>query len=120
MSHSDFIHLRVHSCYSLLEGAIKIEDLVNRTKDFNMPAVAITDTGNLFGALEFSKACINEGIQPIIGTQLDVSPFQFTFSIFNFMANVSFTHSSMCMCRIHLSFSIYLWHAMTVYIYIFL
>ena len=78
MSHSDFIHLRVHSCYSLLEGAIKIEDLVNRTKDFNMPAVAITDTGNLFGALEFSKACINEGIQPIIGTQLDVSPFQFT------------------------------------------
>jgi DNA polymerase III subunit alpha len=76
MSHADFVHLRVHSGYSLLEGALKVKDLVKRTKDLNMPAVAITDTGNLFGALEFSKTCAGEGIQPIIGAQLDVTPFR--------------------------------------------
>jgi DNA polymerase-3 subunit alpha len=76
MSHADFIHLRNHSGYSLLEGALKVKDLVNRTKELGMPAVAITDTGNLFGALEFSETCINEGIQPIIGTQLDVTSFK--------------------------------------------
>ena len=72
MSHADFIHLRNHSGYSLLEGALKVKDLVQRTKDHDMPAVAITDTGNLFGALEFSSACMINGIQPIIGTQLEV------------------------------------------------
>ena len=76
MSHSDFVHLRVHSSYSLLEGALKIDELVNRSKDLQMPAVAITDTGNLFGALEFSKTCINEGIKPILGVQLDVADFK--------------------------------------------
>jgi DNA polymerase-3 subunit alpha len=75
MVKADFVHLRVHSSYSLLEGALKIDDLVKRTKEFSMPAVAITDTGNLFGALEFSKSCVEAGIQPIIGTQLDVLPF---------------------------------------------
>ena len=76
MSHAEFIHLRNHSGYSLLEGALKVKDLVKRTKDLGMPAVAITDTGNLFGALEFSSACSSNGIQPIIGTQLEVTPFQ--------------------------------------------
>ena len=76
MSHADFIHLRVHSSYSLLEGALKIKDLVARSKELGMPALAITDTGNLFGALEFSSECLNAGIQPIIGTQLDVTAFQ--------------------------------------------
>jgi DNA polymerase-3 subunit alpha len=76
MLHADFIHLRNHSGYSLLEGALKVKDLVGRTKELGMPAVAITDTGNLFGALEFSEACVNGGIQPIIGTQLDVTPFK--------------------------------------------
>jgi len=59
-----------------LEGALKIDELVNRSKDLQMPAVAITDTGNLFGALEFSKTCINEGIKPILGVQLDVADFK--------------------------------------------
>mgnify|MGYP006435351721 CR=1 FL=1 len=76
MSHADFVHLRVHSGYSLLEGALKVKDLVKRTKSLDMPAVAITDTGNLFGALEFSNTCAAEGIQPIIGAQLDVTPYR--------------------------------------------
>ena len=77
MSFSDFVHLRVHSGYSLLEGALKINELVKLAKDDKMPAIAITDTGNLFGALEFSKQCAIEGVQPIIGVQLDVTPLIF-------------------------------------------
>ncbi len=65
-----FIHLRVHSAYSLAEGAIKLKDLVPLSKALGMPAVAVTDTGNLFGALEFSVTAMKEGIQPIIGCQL--------------------------------------------------
>ena len=83
MSHSKFVHLRVHSSYSLLEGALKIEDLVKRTKDLQMPAVAVTDTGNLFGALEFSEACIREGVKPILGVQLDVEYFDEKESYFD-------------------------------------
>jgi len=74
MSFSDFVHLRVHSGYSLLEGALKIDELVKLAKNDKMPALAITDTGNLFGALEFSKKCAIEGVQPIIGVQMDVTP----------------------------------------------
>jgi len=87
MSHADFIHLRVHSGYSLLEGALKVKDLVQRTKDLAMPAVAITDTGNLFGALEFSQTCAGEGIQPIIGAQLDVTPFRLSGDDENRLSN---------------------------------
>ena len=67
---AQFIHLRVHSAYSLAEGAIKLKDLVPLTKRLGMPAVAVTDTGNLFGALEFSIAAAKEGVQPIVGIQL--------------------------------------------------
>ncbi len=70
MAHADFVHLRVHSAYSLSEGAIRIKDLVSLCQDMRMPAVAITDTNNLFGALEFSAAAKDAGIQPIIGCQL--------------------------------------------------
>src|ERR1700689_1578595 len=70
MPHADFVHLRAHSAYSLSEGAIKAEKLPALAREARMPAVAITDTGNLFGALEFSQACIAKGIQPIIGCQL--------------------------------------------------
>jgi DNA polymerase-3 subunit alpha len=70
MSHADFIHLRVHSAYSLSEGAIKIKALVELAKQHAMPAVALADTGNLFGALEFAQAAEAAGIQPIIGCQL--------------------------------------------------
>src|SRR5579863_4668507 len=67
---ADFIHLRVHTAYSLSAGAIKIKELVGLCKKNSMPAVAITDAGNLFGALEFATACAGEGIQPIIGCEI--------------------------------------------------
>ncbi|HVC62563.1 MAG TPA: DNA polymerase III subunit alpha [Acetobacteraceae bacterium] len=70
MPHADFVHLRAHSAYSLSEGAIKAEKLPALAREARMPAVAITDTGNLFGALEFSQACAAKGIQPIIGCQI--------------------------------------------------
>ncbi len=70
MPHADFVHLHVHSAYSLSEGAIKADKLPALAREDGMPAVAITDTGNLFGALEFSQACVGKGIQPIIGCQL--------------------------------------------------
>ena len=67
-----FIHLRTQSSYSLSESAIKIEKLVNLTKESNMPAVALTDNNNLFGALEFSLKCKSSGIQPIIGSSINL------------------------------------------------
>ena len=70
MPHADFVHLHVHSAYSLSEGAIKADKLPALAREDAMPAVAITDTGNLFGALEFSQACVAKGIQPIVGCQL--------------------------------------------------
>ncbi len=72
MPHADFVHLRVHSAYSLSEGAIPIKELVRLSVDKNMPAVAITDTNNLFGALEFAAAA-KAGVQPIIGCQLSIT-----------------------------------------------
>ena len=70
MPHADFVHLRVHTAYSLSEGAIKIPELAGLCARERMPAVAITDTGNLFGVLEFSTACAEEGVQPIVGCQI--------------------------------------------------
>ncbi|MBN8888800.1 MAG: PHP domain-containing protein, partial [Rhodospirillales bacterium] len=70
MAHADFVHLRVHSSYSLSEGAIKADKIAALARDAGMPAVAIADTGNLFGALEFSQACVAKGVQPIIGCQV--------------------------------------------------
>ncbi|MDN3567716.1 DNA polymerase III subunit alpha [Paeniroseomonas aquatica] len=68
-----FIHLHVHSSYSLSEGAIKADKLATLAKDAKMPAVALTDTANLFGALEFAQGCAGKGIQPIMGCQLWLS-----------------------------------------------
>ena len=68
-----FVHLRVHSAYSLSEGAIKPEKIAALARDAGMPAVAITDTANLFGALEFSQYCTGKGVQPIIGCQVTLS-----------------------------------------------
>ena len=67
MSHADFVHLRVHTTFSLSEGALKIDDLVGLCRDNRMPAVAITDTANLFGAMQFSDACCKGGVQPTRG-----------------------------------------------------
>jgi len=67
---ADFVHLRTHSAYSLSAGAIKVKELVRLCRAEAMPAVAITDSGNLFGALEFATACIEAGVQPIIGLEI--------------------------------------------------
>ena len=69
-----FVHLHVHSEYSLLDGACRIRDLVGTCKALGMPAVAITDHGNLFGAIEFYRAAVEAGIKPIIGSELYVAP----------------------------------------------
>ncbi|MGQ0486513.1 MAG: DNA polymerase III subunit alpha [Hyphomicrobiales bacterium] len=67
-----FIHLRTHSAYSLSEGALPVKQMAVLAKEAGMPALAITDTGNLFGALEFSEAVAEKGVQPIIGCTLKV------------------------------------------------
>ena len=72
MEKCNFIHLRTKSSYSLSQGAIKIDKLVHLTKSHNMPAVALTDDNNMFGALEFSMECFNQGIQPIIGSCINL------------------------------------------------
>ncbi len=74
MSQSAFVHLHLHSQYSLLDGAIRLDDLVKRAKDYQMPAVAITDHGAMFGAMEFYIACQKEGVKPIIGAEVYVAP----------------------------------------------
>ncbi len=68
-----FVHLKVHSAYSLLEGALTIPKLVALARADRMPALALTDTNNLFGALEFSAGLAEAGIQPIIGCTLSLS-----------------------------------------------
>jgi DNA polymerase III subunit alpha len=67
---ADFVHLRVHTAYSLSAGAIPIKELVAMCQTARMPAVAVTDTGNLFGALEVAMTCAAAGIQPIIGCEI--------------------------------------------------
>ncbi|MFC4166542.1 DNA polymerase III subunit alpha [Teichococcus aestuarii] len=68
-----FVHLHTHSAYSLAEGAIKAEKLAELARADGQPAVALTDTANMFGALEFAKACAGKGVQPIMGCQLWLS-----------------------------------------------
>ncbi|MGR3549946.1 DNA polymerase III subunit alpha [Pseudooceanicola sp.] len=68
-----FIHLRVHTEYSLLEGAVRLKKLPGLCKAAGMPAVAVTDSNNMFAALEFSVTAAGEGVQPIIGCQVDVT-----------------------------------------------
>src|SRR6056297_3141956 len=68
-----FIHLRVHTEYSLLEGAVRLKSLPGLCAGAGMPAVAVTDTNNMFAALEFSVAASGAGVQPIVGCQVSVS-----------------------------------------------
>lgn len=74
MHHSDYVPLHLHTEYSLLDGSIKIDELVEQAASFKMPAIAITDHGNLFGAIEFYKKVSKSGIKPIIGCEVYVAP----------------------------------------------
>ncbi|HPE45832.1 MAG TPA: PHP domain-containing protein, partial [Deltaproteobacteria bacterium] len=69
-----FVHLHCHTQYSLLDGAIRIDDLVRATVEFSQEAVAITDHGVMYGAVEFYDKAIKAGIKPIIGSEVYVAP----------------------------------------------
>ena len=69
MHHTDFVHLHLHTYYSLLDGACPISKLAERVHELKMPAVAMTDHGNLFGAIEFYQTMSKKGIKPIIGCE---------------------------------------------------
>jgi DNA polymerase-3 subunit alpha len=70
----DFVHLHVHTQYSLLDGAIRIDDLLQRASDFGMHSVATTDHGTMFGAVEFFEKATKAGIKPIIGVEIYIAP----------------------------------------------
>src|SRR6185312_2331954 len=67
-----FVHLRVHSAYSLLEGALPVGKIVGHAVKDEAPAIAVTDTNNLFGALEFAQKATKDGVQPLVGCLLSV------------------------------------------------
>lgn len=73
MEHARFVHLHVHTDYSLLDGACKIDEVTAKAKEWKMPALAITDHGNLFGAVQFYKEALRNGVKPIIGMEAYVS-----------------------------------------------
>jgi DNA polymerase III subunit alpha len=74
MSRADFVHLHTHSHYSLLEALPKIPELVKAAKDDGQKALALTDNGNMYGAIDFYKECVQEGIKPILGVDFFVAP----------------------------------------------
>jgi DNA polymerase-3 subunit alpha len=71
---TEFVHLHVHTQYSLLDGACRIPDLLSLAKQHKMPALAVTDHGNMFGALDFYMAAQKAGIKPIVGCEVYVAP----------------------------------------------
>jgi DNA polymerase-3 subunit alpha len=75
---ANFVHLHVHTQYSLLDGAIRLGDLIKKAKTFGMPAVALTDHGTMFGALDFYQQTTSAGIRPIVGCECYVAPRSLT------------------------------------------
>lgn len=79
MTYNDkFVHLHVHTEYSLLDGSIRIKDLISQTKKLGMDAVAITDHGSMFGVIQFYKEAIKQGVKPIIGSEVYVAMNKYT------------------------------------------
>ena len=78
MKHSDFVHLHLHTQYSLLDGMIRLDDVFKKAREYKMPAVAITDHGNMFGAIDFHKHAYEQGVKPIIGCELYVAQGRLT------------------------------------------
>ena len=74
MAADPFVHLHLHTEYSLLDGAVRMKELMKKAVEMEMPAVAITDHGNLFGAIEFYQAATDAGIKPIIGVEAYMAP----------------------------------------------
>lgn len=74
MQQAEFVHLHLHTQYSLLDGAIRLGDLIPKVKGFNMPAVAMTDHGSMFGAIEFYQKCLEKNLKPLIGAEVYVAP----------------------------------------------
>ncbi len=72
--HKPFVHLHTHSHYSVLDGMIKIPDLIKRAKELQFPAIALTEHGNMFSAMEFYNKAVKEGVKPIIGMEAYVAP----------------------------------------------
>ena len=69
MDQTDFVHLHVHTQYSLLDGACRIKNLIQKAADYKMPALGMTDHGNLFGAIDFYQAAVSLGVKPLIGCE---------------------------------------------------
>ena len=74
MSHAEFVHLHLHTEYSLLDGACRLDKLVERAHALKFPALALTDHGVLYGAIDFYQAARAKGIKPIIGCEVYVAP----------------------------------------------
>src|SRR5213080_4098316 len=74
MSHADFVHLHLHTEYSLLDGACRLDRLMDKAHELKFPALAITDHGVLYGAIDFYKAALEKGIKPIVGCEVYVAP----------------------------------------------
>ena len=74
MSIKNFVHLHVHSEYSLLDGAVRIKDLVRKAVEFEMPAVALTDHGCMYGIIEFYNCAKKAGIKPLLGCEVYIAP----------------------------------------------
>jgi len=74
MEHANFVHLHVHSQYSLLDGAIRFDEVCDLAKKHRMSAIALTDHGNMFGVIEFYQTAIKRGIKPIVGCEIYVAP----------------------------------------------
>src|ERR1700685_2215723 len=74
MSHADFVHLHLHTEYSLLDGACRLDRLMDKAHELKFSALAVTDHGALYGAIDFYKTAREKGIKPIIGCEVYVAP----------------------------------------------